>query len=321
VLREVDQLVTQGHSPVHFARQFVRFLRNAIVAKVASGDSPLLQVSADERARAARIAAMFSEEDLTRFLQIMLRTHSELGYKQEQRFHLELGLLKLVHAQRLLPLEEMLSGETIGKGTAASAPRATAPASVAAAPARSAPPPRSPGPSPFEADRARKSGLPKSEMSSAAATAVAVAEPPAAPSGTTDVAHMRDTVLSALESANLHTIAVLLENAEWHVQSNEVLVRVAEKQAIVNMANAPDPRRVATTAATEAAGRPIKFRVEADASAQPANGGNGATAERREPSPPRAGRSRALEDPIVRRMQEKFGAEVRTVIDHRDKSR
>ena len=43
VLREVDQLVTQGHSPVHFARQFVRFLRNAIVAKVASGDSPLLQ--------------------------------------------------------------------------------------------------------------------------------------------------------------------------------------------------------------------------------------------------------------------------------------
>ena len=55
---------------------------------------------ADERARAARTALLFSEEELTRFLQIMLRTFDELNYRQEQRFHLELGLLKLVHAQR-----------------------------------------------------------------------------------------------------------------------------------------------------------------------------------------------------------------------------
>ena len=40
----------------------------------------------------------------------MLRTFDDLNYRQEQRFHLELGLLKLVHAQRLLPLEQMLSG-------------------------------------------------------------------------------------------------------------------------------------------------------------------------------------------------------------------
>ncbi len=36
----------------------------------------------------------------------MLRTFDELGYRQEQRFHFELGLLKLVHLQRLLPVEE-----------------------------------------------------------------------------------------------------------------------------------------------------------------------------------------------------------------------
>ena len=39
----------------------------------------------------------------------MLRTFDELRYRQEQRFHLELGLLKLVHLQRLLPVEELLS--------------------------------------------------------------------------------------------------------------------------------------------------------------------------------------------------------------------
>ena len=109
VLRQVDHLISEGHSPTHFARQMVRFLRNATVAKIAGKDSSLLQVSSEERERVARVAEMFGEEDLTRHLQIMLRTHGELGYKQEQRFHLELGLLKMAHAQKLIPIEQLLS--------------------------------------------------------------------------------------------------------------------------------------------------------------------------------------------------------------------
>src|SRR5207244_17185 len=49
----------------------------------------------------------------------MLRTHGELGYRQEQRFHLELGLLKMAHAQRLLPLEQLLSEAGAGGMNAA----------------------------------------------------------------------------------------------------------------------------------------------------------------------------------------------------------
>src|SRR5258707_3325117 len=112
ILQVTDRLITEGQNPVHFAKQLVRFLRNAVVAKVAGPDSSLLQISSDERARVARTAELFSEEDLSRHLQIMLRTHSELGYRQEQRFHLELGLLKLSHAQRLLPMEQLLSVAT-----------------------------------------------------------------------------------------------------------------------------------------------------------------------------------------------------------------
>src|SRR5438874_2167726 len=110
VLRRVDTLMMEGQSPTHFARQLVRFLRNAVVAKVAGGDSPLLQISSDERARVGRIAQQFSEEELTRFLQILLRSYNDISYRADQRFHLELALLKLVHAQRLLPVEEILSG-------------------------------------------------------------------------------------------------------------------------------------------------------------------------------------------------------------------
>ncbi len=42
VLRLVDRLISEGHSPTHFARQMVRFLRNTVVAKIAGGDSSLL---------------------------------------------------------------------------------------------------------------------------------------------------------------------------------------------------------------------------------------------------------------------------------------
>ena len=82
VLRLADKLISEGQNPTHFARQLVRFLRNAVVAKVAGKDSALLQISSDERARVARIADLFSEEDLARHLQIMLRTHGELELRR-----------------------------------------------------------------------------------------------------------------------------------------------------------------------------------------------------------------------------------------------
>src|ERR1700704_5192178 len=165
ILLLVDELISEGHSPTHFARQLVRFLRNVTVAKIAGKDSGLLQVSSDERARVSRIAELFSEEDLARHLQIMLRTHGELGYRQEQRFHLELGLLKMAHAQRLLPLEQLLSEAA---PTAASKTRPEIVKNIAASadvrrtePLLSA---RSNSVTPFAADSARK-GSPKAETS------------------------------------------------------------------------------------------------------------------------------------------------------------
>ena len=119
VMTLANRLLDAGNSPAQLARQCVRYLRNCVIAKVAGigtegegadgAAGELLQISADEQRRAGRTAALFTEEELTRFLQMMLRTFDELGYRQEQRFHFELGLLKLVHLRRLLPVEELLS--------------------------------------------------------------------------------------------------------------------------------------------------------------------------------------------------------------------
>jgi len=358
VLRTIDLLLVEGQSAQHFARQLLGFLRNAIVAKVTGSDSQVLQISSDERARVARVAERFSEEELARFMQIMLRTHSELGYKQEQRFHLELGLLKLVHAQRLLPLEELLSGET-GKTNASGSPSRSGPSPSAVAaraaarsgapsrlssegdPPSSLPPAASPfgKPSPFEADRSRKSG-PKAEAqpnfttpdrASAAAptesatssatmavgTGTAVAVSPAANAQPSDggisFEVARNAVLTALAEAGHEMLAHNLEEGEWSLRGSELSVTVGISQVLIDVALGPAPKRVIQAALSKAAGKQLKFKmvsagtpVAAKPSAAPPANGAGA-------------RSRAQADPVVQRMQEKFGAEIRTVIDQKDR--
>jgi DNA polymerase-3 subunit gamma/tau len=130
LMQELNLLVNAGHSPSSLARQMVRYLRNTLMAKLGGEQTELLQISGDERARAARTALLFTEEELTRNLQIVLRTFDDLNFRQEQRFHLELGLLKLIHAQRLLPLEELLSGVASGTASRTLAPSSTPRASV-----------------------------------------------------------------------------------------------------------------------------------------------------------------------------------------------
>ena len=168
LMEQLNVLVNAGHSPSSLARQMVRYLRNALMAKLGGEQTELLQISADERARAARTALLFTEEEITRNLQIVLRTFDDLNYRQEQRFHLELGLLKLIHAQRLLPIEELLSGAASGAGARRAAVCA-APAAARARPARRAPAaaPAAPSISPFGPSGWSSSAEPEAERGSA----------------------------------------------------------------------------------------------------------------------------------------------------------
>ena len=344
VLRLADELISDGHSPTHFARQLVRFLRNATVAKVAGKDSHLLQISGEERARVARIAELFSEEDLARHLQIMLRTHAELGYRQEQRFHLELGLLKMSHAQRLLPIEQLLSEASLPAAGSRPAKPSLVPENrnpASNAQSRSVI-------SPFAADSARKSGS-KPELSSESMPATAARSTPvimgsAAPNATnetslqpappqaatalpaaepekvaavetkpaTDLDGLRGAVLNALSEAGHRMLVSMLETGEWAVEGNEVVIKVPASAAVIDMSLGADSKRLAIATASGVMGKAMKLKVLPGGTAQ-------APAPRAQSSSNGGGRGRAEQDPIVRRMQEKFGAEIRTIIDQRDK--
>jgi DNA polymerase-3 subunit gamma/tau len=370
VLRQVDHLISEGHSPTHFARQMVRFLRNATVAKIAGKDSSLLQISSEERERVERVAALFGEEDLTRHLQIMLRTHGELGYRQEQRFHLELGLLKMAHAQRLLPMEQLLSdvaaSPIIGSGNSAPARPSVVPRGDASTRKLGMPQERqdtaSTNVSPFAADSARKSG-PRQEssedsvptggprwaaggspparviMGSAApantegipepqlisrpepqAETPRIAQPQPMAAVSTPIEKLQNAVLQALAEGNQRILVSMLEAGEWTVERNEVVIKVSGSQTVVDMSLGAEARRLAIASASGVLGRAVKLKIVPGATVATAEGkSNGNAAKSSGTNSGAGGRSRAEQDAVVRRLQEKFGAEIRTVIDYKEK--
>src|ERR1700719_4327282 len=113
----VAELEANGRSLQHFARELARHFRNLLVVKIAGGETRLVAASQAEQQKLAEAAAPFSEDDLTRYLQLSLDLFRDLQSSLQPRLHLEMGLLRMVQAGRLQPIEEALAGLASG-GTA-----------------------------------------------------------------------------------------------------------------------------------------------------------------------------------------------------------
>ena len=105
----VHRFQKEGRNLQHFCREAIRHMRNLLIARVCGADSDLLAATPDQRPGLAKAAALFGEEDLTRYFQILLQTDDALRRAMDPRVHLEMGLLRLVNAARLAPLEELLA--------------------------------------------------------------------------------------------------------------------------------------------------------------------------------------------------------------------
>jgi DNA polymerase-3 subunit gamma/tau len=348
LMEQLNLLVNAGHSPSSLARQMVRYLRNTLMAKIGGEQTELLQISGDERARAARTALLFTEEELTRNLQIVLRTFDDLNYRQEQRFHLELGLLKLIHAQRLLPLEELLSGVATGGGVRSGS---LAPVSRAtAAPPRPVPSPPSPPAaaplSPFgtggsgwsapPTSRQSVSAAPVAEMERPANSVAAAAPFPATPIPATgyaagetltegalarspeatlaapDAKSLRHAVCSALVNGGHDSAGQLLGAGTWTLEATSLRIDVAGmgKKMLSLTVNAAAEKIIRQE--LQRLGAPTRFLIVPGA-------GAAQTAEAM-PAPPAGSiQQAALSNPLVQRAREIFKAEVRSVVDLRTK--
>jgi DNA polymerase-3 subunit gamma/tau len=312
----VHRLIADGHNLQHFCREAIRHFRNLLVTRVCGADSELVAAPVDERPRLAEHASQFSEEDLTRFFNILLATDDDLRRKPDPRLHLELGLLKLINAQRLAPLEEMLGELRLERGSpsreghrtaqafplASSAPpRAIATQSVSASPSgtgaaavRMAPsiePPVAPVVSVAPARNESLSPVPASPPRIVARAAENA--------GGGLVSAQLDAIKSALQGSKL--LSSFLEHAtRCETEANEFrLFFATENRALAGMLP-PEAMERLRTAVNQVMGQPLRVCVKLESVRAAAPRGSEL-------------RARFEEDPIVRAMLEKFGGQISKV--------
>ena len=299
MLQVVDELERNGHNLQHFSRELARYFRNLLVARIAGAETRLVAASPAQRQKLAEIAQRFSEQDLTRYLQLSLDLFHDLQFSLQPRFHLELGLVRLVQAGRLMPIEEALAqlegpatGER-GPGDRERGPGTGAQGLEAAAHGPSAQPPRAvpaqvpprpkAGPSPFEMDSAKKAGQ------------------------GTDLSrdNLRERLHAHLMQHGLTHLADAVEHSLLSASGSELQITTAKTYKLYL------EDRHFEAAVKEAFGKPMRIKITVGETgagettggappAQPMNASDDAT-------------TRALANEEVRRFREVFGGEVRKV--------
>jgi DNA polymerase III subunit gamma/tau len=333
VLSLVHRLLAEGQNLQHFCREAIGHFRNLLVARVCGVDSDLIAAPADERPRIKKAAEAFSEEDLTRFFQILLNTDEDLRRKPDPRLHLEMGLLRMVNAARLAPLEEViaeLEGGAPADHTPARASNVAAPpttgsrpttpsafssaaplaAAAAAAPARAPAVPfaRPEFPSPATANAERELAPRRAEPAPAPLPApIAVELAPVSNSAVAgegfDAAQV-DSIKSAI-LAQEKFLGELVGNASrWEMSGGEVrLFFPTESRALAEMLQSRDPLERLRNVASRILGHTVRVCVKLEAVPPGVTPSSGT----------RELRAKFEQDPIVRAMLERFGGQISDV--------
>jgi DNA polymerase III subunit gamma/tau len=308
MLEVVDELERAGQNLQHFARELARYLRNLLVSRIAGSDTRLIAASPAQRQRMADIAAQFSEEDLTRYLSLTLEIFRDLQFSLQPRFHLEIGLVRLVQAGKLLPIEEALA--SLGPD----APKPQAPARVAAPPPaatmqQASAPSR---PSPFDLDRAKKAAARPQEPQSSGANALAPQLAPQIEATVAAAGGWRERLHAALMQIGMPFTADAIENARVVENGGELQVFTSKA---FSLALKPDDLNKAVQHLGE---RPMRIKIivgaaGADALAEPVTASLPTTIAAAPPAAEDDATVRALANPEVQRFREVFGGEIRKV--------
>jgi DNA polymerase-3 subunit gamma/tau len=131
LLELVAAIVDQGLHLQQFVREFTGRIRDMLLVKLNLGGSVL--ASDAEKEAFARHAAGFSEQDLIRYFDMLLRLENDLRWTAQPRFHLEVGLVKMARMGRLRDIEEVL--RDLRQGGPAAPPTAPAPPRTLVSPA------------------------------------------------------------------------------------------------------------------------------------------------------------------------------------------
>jgi DNA polymerase-3 subunit gamma/tau len=324
----VAELESNGRSLQHFARELARYFRNLLVMKITgSGDTQrLVPASPNEQIKLSETAAQFSEEDLTRYLQLSLDVFSDLQTSLQPRLHLEIGLLRMVHAGKLQSIEDALAGlGGAGAGGAGLGSSGAGSSGAGSPPAKTLPSKPVTRPAPVSAapqSSAKSQAPPSPEVSSSPRVAPNPSAPPnpeASPIATSSTSlspagDLRSRLHAALIEAKQMHIADAVEHSELVESANDLVITTPKMYA---MYLKQPGFEVAVTRLLERSVRiTIKVGEPAATEGSPAAESVKATGTGTRTDETSA---RALENPEVQRFQEMFpDSQVRTVRNLRD---
>jgi DNA polymerase-3 subunit gamma/tau len=253
VLELAGQLASEGYELAHFCGELTRFVRDLMIGRSCGGESALLQVPSDQRRQIGEMAGRFSEEDLSRFFNILLRAESEMRYALVPRFHLEMALMKMVHARRLASLEALLSG--LG-GAGMSGKNSSAPPPAMAPTARlAAEPPR----------KVRTESFEKPAAEESSSTPAMAAQRPAAPVETAAPADA-DALLASIKTkvyGHSNFLGSCLEHMSgWGFVNGEATFLYAQKDAFfADLLKSREQQEILRTVCDQVLGQPVKICV------------------------------------------------------------
>ena len=113
LLDVVQTVADQGLNLQQFVRELLSRVRDMLLAKLEIGERIL--AGSEERNRITSQSEQFSEQDLIRFCDMLLRLESDLRWTSEPRFHLEIGCIKLAKVGQLRDIEEVIRDLAVGR--------------------------------------------------------------------------------------------------------------------------------------------------------------------------------------------------------------
>ncbi|HXJ03587.1 MAG TPA: DNA polymerase III subunit gamma/tau [Candidatus Acidoferrum sp.] len=313
-----------GRNLQHFCREAIRHMRNLLIARVCGADSDLIAATADQKPALAKAAAQFSEEDLTRFFQILLQTDHDLRHTPDARVHLEMGLLRLINAKRLAPMEELLAELRSGAsaGSASSGAMRSSATSTASAAAPQAQPMRSFSPAPQApftpahrvAAAAAAPARAETKTAPAAEPPATVAAAPESEPVTVNESEMRvdgitqeqvAEIKAAIQAQQKFLGEIVQQGSRWELDGAELRIYFApEKRAFAEMMESRESLERVRASSSKVLGRPVRVCAKVEAVAAAAPRGASGTEELR---------AQFERDPMVRSMLQRFGGKISEV--------
>ncbi len=270
ILEVVSDMAVAGQDLQSFCRQLLGQFRHLMVLKAGISDPFLLGIPESMVSGLREQADLFSQEDLLRLFDALLRVEADLRHATQTRFQLEMGLIEVAQIPRLRSLEELIEDfrrfvEEKSPPDTGGAPPPFQPSSPGShggtvPPARNVPVQETAPSAPLASPRAAPAPTP-SPVSKVSGAQESESE--------SEVRGLLDRIAAAVQKESLETILHSLAGAR--LQGNVVSLELGGTSSDFLRRQLKDNLDLIERAASETAGRPVSVQWEEAPSKAPPN--------------------------------------------------